>query len=545
MKSKFKQITLESTLDFLFSALLIALLILLYKYNYLLYWSQNTDSAGFVGLIQSIRDGHGMVSPVFTSFFSYIPYLAVQPEIVCTSNFQSLYQDTSYLRWHPYLMAYPLAWISSVLHVSSLEISSLVNALNVVGSFSIIYYYLREKKLNPVIAALFVIILISFSALSGYISGQFYFDRLMLFPCVTMILVLLDQEFLSKYKLLIIGPSFLVCLLISERSALIASIILILYSLISLILRRRVKVRNYIILGFLGLIYNYVYMHFYLNNEYYVAMSFSSAFSNVLVLFDSNRNMGLLTLKWLLVLTPLLFLCFFSFSFFWIVLICLLPNVLVTIGGGEKVGFLTHYHAVYLPALIAISAIGYVQISKKIKKYTYVLASVIIIYNFTLNINYTDNIIFNTQANVKNTKIAKFLDYEKFLESVSRFRDILPNSTFAKQSELIKIQKINLLSNIPSSAKISLPEGMMPAVVMHGNRGIDYFPIGIYDNDYVIVQPSSISDYFSVTSYLGHAVNSKIEKCISEIIERDFVKVPVPRSEYSGPYQIYKRVRRD
>jgi hypothetical protein len=442
-------------------------------------------------------------------------------------------------------MAYPLAWISSVLHVSSLEISSLVNALNVVGSFSIIYYYLREKKLNPVIAALFVIILISFSALSGYISGQFYFDRLMLFPCVTMILVLLDQEFLSKYKLLIIGPSFLVCLLISERSALIASIILILYSLISLILRRRVKVRNYIILGFLGLIYNYVYMHFYLNNEYYVAMSFSSAFSNVLVLFDSNRNMGLLTLKWLLVLTPLLFLCFFSFSFFWIVLICLLPNVLVTIGGGEKVGFLTHYHAVYLPALIAISAIGYVQISKKIKKYTYVLASVIIIYNFTLNINYTDNIIFNTQANVKNTKIAKFLDYEKFLESVSGFRDILPNSTFAKQSELIKIQKINLLSNIPSSAKISLPEGMMPAVVMHGNRGIDYFPIGIYDNDYVIVQPSSISDYFSVTSYLGHAVNSKIEKCISEIIERDFVKVPVPRSEYSGPYQIYKRVRRD
>jgi hypothetical protein len=508
--------------------LFVLLLIGLYNFNLLKYWDQYTDSAGFVGLIDSIKNGNNMVSPVFTSFYSYIPFLAAIPDIFCNSELPSLYQEVSFIRWHPYFVAYPLAWASEILDLSALNISSFINALNFSLSVYILYIYLRIKNLNPLKSALFVVSIILFSPTSGYIIGQFYYDRLMLLPGLVMALTIFDEDFIKRFRLTILILTFTFCLIISERTALISSLILISY--FSLNLFYKVKPIKYylFIFGLIGLIYFYLYMRFIQNSEYYDGMSLSSAYSNFLALFDSNKVIGFLTLKWLIVLSPLLFLCAFEYRIILIVLMCLAPNLIITIGGGEKVGFLTHYHAVYLPILFAVSAMGYVKLAKILGNKIYILIIIFSIFNLSLNISEQNRV--------------KFFDFNHAHQEFIKLTEIsIMSNVHDRMRHKIKDTN-NLLSSIPLNAKISLPEDLMPGAVVMGFRYIDYFPIGINSNDYIITRTDLESNLTDVTSYLDRDSRTKIEKCVSEIIDKKYTKIDIPKNDYSGPYNIFKRV---
>jgi hypothetical protein len=270
-------------------------------------------------------------------------------------------------------------------------------------------------------------------------------------------------------------------------------------------------------------------MRFIQNSEYYEAMSLIGAYNNFSALFDSNKVIGFLTLKWFIVLSPLLFLCAFEYRIILIVLMCLAPNIIITIGGGEKVGFLTHYHAVYLPILFAVSAMGYVKLANILGSKIYILIIIFSIFNLSLNINEQNRV--------------KFFDLNHAHKEFNKLSEISIMSNFHDTMRDRIKETNNLLSLIPLNARISLPEDLMPGAVFMGFRNIDYFPIGINSNDYIIARIDLESNLADVTSYLDRDSRSKIEKCINDIIDKKYTKIEIPKDDYTGPYNIFKRVK--
>jgi len=65
------------------------------------------------------------------------------------------------------------------------------------------------------------------------IYGQLYFDRLMLFPGILMVLALAGRCVYGRRRIAIILGAYFVCMLISERTALIASLVIIGYAFLS------------------------------------------------------------------------------------------------------------------------------------------------------------------------------------------------------------------------------------------------------------------------------------------------------------------------
>ena len=60
-------------------------------------------------------------------------------------------------------------------------------------------------------------------------------------------------------------------------------------------------------------------------------------------------------------------LSFVNWRFGILALASMLPNLMVTVGGAEKTGFTTHYHAGYIPFLVGFAAVGYSSLINKIR----------------------------------------------------------------------------------------------------------------------------------------------------------------------------------
>lgn len=513
---------------FIYLLIPIYLYYILYKFNITRFNSLYTDSAGYVDLIEGIKNGYGFNSPIFSSFFSYIPYLSLEPLKFCNEIFESVYKDSSYLNWHPYLLAYPLAFISEVLKINSIEMAGAINSINVVGSIFIIYWFLRHKKLGGLTSLLYCIFLLTSQIWVGMIYGQLYFDRLMLLPGILMVIALAGGFVFGRQRLIIVSASYLFCVLISERAALIASLTIIGYVFLSV---RDENLKNkvlFIFISMMGILYLYYYKNFYQNNLYYDSITIASMINNFKDAFSIGSRISNLTLKWFIVLAPFIIISLFSKRYFIIVLGVLMPNLLVSVGGAEKTGFLTHYHAVYFPILIGFSTIAFGRLEKVKNKFIPVTITLLLI---------TYNIIIN----IDNDK--KIYSFNSFLEArrvFNKYTELMPNSELNNSFSINGNYLNGIASLIPKNSSVSSPEILMPALVKNGNRYVDYFPIGLGINDYVIVQKDLQSGMYAVTTYLDFGSSLKIQKCITDIVNAKYQKIEYPNPALNGTIEIHK-----
>jgi len=497
-----------------------------YKFNINRFPSLHTDSAGYVDLIEGIKNGYGFNSPIFSSFFSYIPYLSLEPQKFCNELFESVHKGSSYLNWHPYLIAYPLAFISWLLKINSIEIASAANSINVIGSIGIIYWYLRFKKMSVLPSLFYCIFLLTSSIWIGMIYGQLYFDRLMLFPGILMVLALAGRCISGRQRIATILGTYFLCMLISERTALIASLVIIGYAFLS---GKDENIKNrilFIFLSFIAIFYLYMYKSLYQNNLYYSSITFSSIIGNIKDAFSIETRMSNLTLKWFIILFPFISISIFNKRFFVIVLGVLIPNLMVSVGGAEKTGFLTHYHAVYFPILIGFSTIAFSNLGKFHNKIIPIAISLLLIsYNIFINIDRDDEIYrFNS-----------FLEARRVF---NRYTDIIPNSKLNKSLSINGNYLNGIASLIPKNSSVSSPEILMPSLVRNGNRYVDYFPIGLGLNDYIVVQKDQKSDTYVVTTYLDYDSSMKIQKCITDIVKDKYKKVEYINPNLNGSIEI-------
>ena len=114
------------------------------KFVYLNFFSSWSDAAGYVSLLDQIRAGHGMLSPMYnagTWFFEINSHTSVHT----WCEFPSVNRYANFSRWHPYLILFPLGTLANILHISSLSLLSILTSISYLAPIFHIFYFLYFK----------------------------------------------------------------------------------------------------------------------------------------------------------------------------------------------------------------------------------------------------------------------------------------------------------------------------------------------------------------------------------------------------------------
>lgn len=503
--NKFKKI---SKFEFcILLLIMISFAVALFNFNHLRFFALATDSAGYVDLIRAVAQDGKMVSPIFSSFYSVMPILAATSDAYCASPLASTHRMSDFIQWHPYLIVYALAIPVKSLGINALDMSAFINSLNIVASIFLIYWYLRKKGLMVLEILVFVFIIAISDYWIGAVVGQFYFDRLFLFPGLMLVLFCYEKKNGNYYAwLLITFLAIIGAILISERTALLTGLITFGYWL--LLKDGHFNKRNIalLILGLVGLIYFFIYIKYIQNSVYYAGINLTTIVNNLNNALSPTGALYGHTKSWFVVVAPMLILSLVNWRYGLLVVAAMLPNLMVSVGGAEKTGFTTHYHAGYIPFLIGFAVVGY--------------SNIINIFNGIYpSIKYA-NVIKRVLATLIIVLSSILVSNYKF--SMQSYQTIFGPKAYSDWMSATKIDFVELLENIPSDEWISSPEWTMPTLAALGRFNVDYMPIGIGVNRFVIASYSMSSPTPDVATYLDSLNKKKISICIQSKLDSNY-----------------------
>jgi hypothetical protein len=480
--------------------------------KYLRYFTQAGDGASYVGLISSVRRDFQLNPYLYSSILKMNQNAWNGVDYWCASNFTfSIQNKESVLQWHAYLIAYPLGLISRLTQISPTMIASIAEASALVVALAICFNSISRNRRTLIFAVLVLGILLTSPILSIGSSGQLQPERLLILPVIvllTQVEKLLASERIQK---LAIFSAFIFGSMISERSALTLFWLTFVY----LGLRSPKSFLKpfsnvFIMLATASFCWWLFWTIKYQNSFYYNQVSLKSIFSGLQHSFtDDSAN----TIKMFLVLTPLIALSFFRWQGLIVGIISLVPNLAVSVGGAEKTGLGTHYHAIYFSVFFATAALGAVELSKRLnrKKFTWEFghhySTFCLVFLILFNLSYSgggDNspkkIKTNTEQTLNAFGINLFLNFE--------------------QLEMNRAEMIGYVEGIPIGSRIASPEWTMPALVDQGHFLISYYPLGVRNSDVVFAEFDAINNQVSYLPWImDQSMASEIGKCILNTID--------------------------
>jgi len=194
-------------------------------------------------------------------------------------------------------------------------------------------------------------------------------------------------------------------------------------------------------------------------------------------------------------------------------------------GGAELSGWATHYHSMYLPFLIFLSLLGF---SEGISKKKFILIkcflglSLLILFSFNVNTFEFHHKLF------KNYKYGIFYNLKDYY-----FNGKSSHIKF----QIGQIKKID--QSFPEHANISMPEYGMPGI-LNGYRHIYYYPLGIYDSEYVLLKKDFNNNLYGAVTYTGDENATFLNNCINKKLRLLNFDFDNPYLE-SDPYVILKK----
>lgn len=501
----------------------------------LMFFSHSLDAAGMVDLIGSIADGRGMVSPTFSSFYSVWSLLGAPSELYCRDPFISLFIDANFARWHPYLIAYPMAALTKLPGFDALTSVTLMLAISLIGGLSVIYWYLRRQRCEVWAAVLFVTVVFLFQPWAGNLIGQFYFDRLFFLPALVLIFTVHERLTTGRGNWLLIVMSTVACILISERPAIMSGGFLIAYTVFyhGPAAWRSRDARILIGLGLCAFLYVGLYVTFVLDSKYYSSFGLRNFIHGLEIDFGALRPQSE---KMIAILLPMLILSVFNWRTGLVAVGAILPNFLITVGGAEKIGITTHYHTPYLPFLVAAAALGLVRLNKMARRARGVRSlggqallgcSLIVVgaYGYFLDItNLAQTVSFTAQPNQSQFTALLPIDHWSLIQSAKLRRN------FTQQ----------VAASIPVGANVSASDWVMPALVDRGIKLIDFAPIGLGVRDFLIMEYNAGETLPVVPSYMTGKDLQSIRRCVDDRVRAAYDQLHEIKSP-NGKFTIFSR----
>ena len=469
------------------------------------------DSAGFMELVGK----NGLTEPLKSQYFASVQQLfslyQESPDRICALIPKSLSGSTSVFSGHPYLISVVGSLVSWLTNLQP----DLVAALLILGStfmgLGAIIVFLKKNQVSYFMTGLFVFLICCYPVLTHSLLGQPYFDRLMFGPGVTVFLLV----WWTKYKSLMpwrwICFSTIVLALISERGAALAGLISVGYLFVlhgTKIFTQR-ELRYILASGSLSLFYTFWWSRYMQATNLGGKIDYRRFGSRLEFLFHQPNLEATKTL--FIVSATFLLLSLFSGRGFLLVAISLFPNLLIGVGGAELNVFLTHYHQVYLPVLLAASAIAVVKVSKLIRRMNnqfmvktlgIALIAIFSIISFNFSFSRVPPVFgINTLDDAATLWFpsSHFYDGEN-KKNISTAREI---------ATYVKTQGLN----------VSAPESWYPILLLSGVDEVQYWPFGVGTADVIIVpyvegelNVLPHSDPQGSTQVLRSCVQSELEK---------------------------------
>ena len=431
-----------------------------------------TDSAGFMELISK----SGLIKPLQSNYFSSSTRLfslyGENSEKICGLIPESYEGTRSVFQGHPYLIS-TFGAVSS--HLTNLGPDVVSASMLLTSSFmgiSAIYVFLIKNRVSAIASTLFIFTISCYPVLTQSLLGQPYFDRLILGPATTAFLLIwwTKHKSIRPWKWICVLTIFLS--LISERGAAVAGLISIGYllALHGKEVFKRKELRYILFTGVLSLTYVFIWSLFWQNLSSYGQISPLAWMSRLEMLFsDPYFNATQLFFG---VSASFIFLTLFADRAFIFVVISIAPNLLIGVGGAELNGFVSHYHQIYLPILLAASTIGVVKISKSIRAITpnkyqrpVEIAPMLIFTFIAIIIGFSNAVPIYGKSTVNDAQ-ALWLPFTTDYNSNS-------NKIRLRQSEIADyVAETKLMP-------VSAPESLYPPLFLSGVNLVEYWPFGV------------------------------------------------------------------
>lgn len=314
------------------------------------------DAAIFEQLIENIYVGKGAVSNVFANTQNFIDkgYVFSSTGGLIGKDLSPPSSDErSMMKFHAYFILFLVAPFLSFVQ-SSLLLTITQSLCFFCLVFAVAVMALRETRSLWVAILMPTLVLVNSNWIGGLL-GQFYPDRLFVFAGFLICWMAWKRSFSITFLIVAIFTAS-----INERAALIAGIAIMGCAMS----RHEVNLMRYkswpwpmIGVGVAMLAYAYLEKTYVLENLYYTGSYFPGSLrelggrlsnpdfqSNIGVFFANNGALFLLAIA-----VPRLAL---------LSLLIMMPNVIGSIGGAEKIGWLTHYHSYYFPILVFAATAG-------------------------------------------------------------------------------------------------------------------------------------------------------------------------------------------
>lgn len=433
---------------------------------------------------------------------------------MCASDLRNIdYPQYSYFRLHSNLALFLLAPFNRFF--SSHEVAAVAKALSLVGMLVVIYVLLRGQQVGAGCAVLFVLML-SFHPAWGYpFSGQFYAENLSY-----LLMALFVSLLLAGRQWIWILLSALLIAAVSERAAFFTGCLLFGHCVLH---RGQVKdVRKRVALGAALILFFFLYVKFFAQSAAYE--SYQSGFFKNLMLFG-NADFRVKIYVFLAMSLLIGWAALGDWRALLLALGVMLPNLVSTMGGAEKTGWLTHYHSLYFPVVACASGQGFVRLwsrmgSNRLGRTFFGGAACVAGLALATFTPYGSSPIFSFER-IQNAGIVRMWtdahQYYKFSESYAGVYD-------------------SIAASVPPGSIVTMGEQFMP--LLYPNRTIHRFPLGLADADYAVISvdldnEGKITGQNSATSYLGYAEQKRLNNCLYDRMENfgyDFSNALVIRS---------------
>ena len=501
--------------------------------NYYQFFNQNGDSAFFVEVIHNVGKENKITSSIGSSIGLMIKHLTSDPQTYCLFGEDDTLLNNDLLKnAHLYLIIFLFALFVK-LGANPLILSSIIFALNFSLIILVIFFYLKNKKIQKPYILIFLTLLFFWLPFSLSWIGQFYFDRLFILPMLILIFLVNDLNNTKKDKLIFFILLFYTAI-IHERAALMAGCFLISY-LVFFYNQIRDHRKLLFFSGLTLILYFLIYVKYIQISYYSNAYSFADLFSRIQWIFNNTIDMRNLTIMFFLINFFFLFLSIFNIRYFLIAFTSLLPNLFISIGGAEKTGLTTHYHSFYIPFLISGAVFGFVKLKeilaeKRFLIFTCFFTIIFLFFNLHYDFSSRDKIFnFNKLGRINHSLYLKksfsylHIDYWRFQINNTKIM-----STF--------------LEKIEPNASVSVHENQHVFFSMKKNL-IDYFPMGIGKSDYLVVQKNNdkMDDTIIFESFLGQDQRDIIINCIKEGINKHYFILDKLTFWHGGSVSIYKK----
>lgn len=475
---------------------------------------KHLDSVFLFESAQSVLESGQPTSSTVATWPDALKTFNVPVADLCQAKLERTGQEYNILSNHAYVSIFLIALLVAIIGP---ELAfAILNAFSHLLLLVIPFVFLRLKGVGILPSLAFVLSVAVYPAWSFSSVGDYYLDRLYM-PFALLSLFLIDHIVrvdgrIGVNRRLLLGLVFTVSVtaMFTERAAIMVMGAMVFYLLF---FKKELKIsgaRN-LLLALVAVIAIYLWIYF--KFVFDGIQGGGGILDNALVILRNPMqrlgSSGVVPFALVSLLFIGIYVTWSGARYIILAIGAILPNLFISVGGAELNGWSTHYHTMYLPFLIFVASMGFLNFVHYVGsgrgRYFIPIAvgSYFIIVSGFLN-PYEGKLEYSFHASTKNTVLGKVFSY--YLDPKHSYERVAP--------ETLK----SLAKLIPEGVRVSSIEGVMPT--LYRARHLSYYPIDMDSADYLVVSGTAsdgkISSIAGATSYLGPAQTVELNQCLQQ-----------------------------